>query len=114
MSRLRWPDSTNSVSEKPGTIHDGQPHSEVAAADEGVLIRGPVANVILCLVLGMDPRLHTEIVCCRPYMRRVDQRVFRGRAEQPCTNAGPRHRDASVATAGGAKWQTAHSKISSA
>ncbi len=21
MSRLRWPDSTNSVSEKPGTIH---------------------------------------------------------------------------------------------
>ena len=23
MSRLRWPDSTNSVSEKPGTIHCG-------------------------------------------------------------------------------------------
>ena len=23
MSRLRWPDSTNSVSEKPGTIHRG-------------------------------------------------------------------------------------------
>ena len=22
MSRLRWPDSTNSVSEKPGTIHE--------------------------------------------------------------------------------------------
>ncbi len=22
MSRLRWPDSTNSVSEKPGTIHN--------------------------------------------------------------------------------------------
>ena len=59
----------------------GQPHSEVAAPDEGVFIGGPVANVILCLGRGMDPRLHTEIVCCRPYMRRVDQRVFLGRAE---------------------------------
>ena len=30
MSRLRWPDSTNSVSEKPGTIHS---HA-VSAPDE--------------------------------------------------------------------------------
>ena len=26
MSRLRWPDSTNSVSEKPGTIHNVPVH----------------------------------------------------------------------------------------
>ena len=29
MSRLRWPDSTNSVSEKPGTIHNVRPHSSL-------------------------------------------------------------------------------------
>ncbi len=28
MSRLRWPDSTNSVSEKPGTIHWAHPTAD--------------------------------------------------------------------------------------
>ena len=34
MSRLRWPDSTNSVSEKPGTIHHLEPDSTRGAAPD--------------------------------------------------------------------------------
>ena len=42
MSRLRWPDSTNSVSEKPGTIqHDGDrivaPDAETVQSCDGIL-----------------------------------------------------------------------------
>ena len=36
MSRLRWPDSTNSVSEKPGTIQSG----EVRGAANDPRLRG--------------------------------------------------------------------------
>ena len=35
MSRLRWPDSTNSVSEKPGTIHFYELGGDVACPKHG-------------------------------------------------------------------------------
>ena len=34
MSRLRWPDSTNSVSEKPGTIHLAESQLEIEVTRE--------------------------------------------------------------------------------
>ena len=62
MSRLRWPDSTNSVSEKPGTIHlviemEPQPGRAVARKpDLGVLAMRALRPVaILALEERGDP-----------------------------------------------------------
>ena len=56
----------------------GHPHSDVASADQGPLVRGPVANVVLGFVLRMDPRLHILIVYRRLYTGRGDQRALPG------------------------------------
>ena len=56
----------------------GQPHGDVASADQGALVGGPVLDVILGLVLRMDPRLHVTIVRPRrPQDQPTDNRLRR-------------------------------------
>ena len=54
------------------------PHGDVASADQGALVGGPVLDVILGLVLRMDPRLHVTIVRPRrPQDQPTDNRLRR-------------------------------------
>ena len=39
-------------------IRDGQPHRHIAASNKGLIVGRPVRNAVLCLVPGMDLRLH--------------------------------------------------------
>ena len=59
MSRLRWPDSTNSVSEKPGTIHSG---SSVRARSHHAL-GGPVVPE----TIGQCEAEHVRVEVCDVY-----------------------------------------------
>ena len=55
----------------------GQPDGDVASADQGTIIGGPVPDVVLCLIGGMDSRLHPSSLVCR----------LRNLTPDSCTNA---------------------------
>ena len=42
----------------------GQPDGDVASTDQSAIIGGPVLDVLLCLVRGMDSRLHPSSLVC--------------------------------------------------
>ena len=42
----------------------GQPDGDVASTDQRAIIGGPVLDVVLCLVRGMDSRLHPSSLVC--------------------------------------------------
>ena len=42
----------------------GQPDGDVASTDQCAIIGGPVLDVVLCLVRGMDSRLHPSSLVC--------------------------------------------------
>ena len=49
----------------PGDGRRGQPDGEVASTDQGAIVGGPVPDVVLRLVRGMDSRLHPSSLNCR-------------------------------------------------
>ena len=55
----------------------GQPDGDVASTDQSAIIGGPVLDVVLCLVRGMDSRLHPSSLVCPP----------RNLTPDSCTNA---------------------------
>ena len=65
-----------------------QPH--VAAFDQRLLVRWPVANAILVLVLRIDLRSHVEIVH-RQRSQRTENLPLPCAADRLCTNAADRH-----------------------
>ena len=42
----------------------GQPDGDVASTDQSAITGGPVLDVVLCLVRGMDSRLHPSSLVC--------------------------------------------------
>ncbi len=54
----------------------GQPDGDVASPDQGAIIGGPVLDVVLRLVRGMDSRLHPSSLAClsKPHTGFVHQR----------------------------------------
>ena len=42
----------------------GHPDGDVASTDQSAIIGGPVLDVVLCLVRGMDSRLHPSSLVC--------------------------------------------------
>ena len=80
MSRLRWPDSTNSVSEKPGTIQSGSSGQRV----EKVTTR--VAYVMAGRGLAVPPRHHRRRTAERLTLN-LSRRTSRARS--PCRGSGP-------------------------
>ena len=57
----------------------GQPDGDVASADQGAIIGGPVPDVVLRLIRGMNSRLHPSSLVCR----------LRNLTPDSCTNATP-------------------------
>ena len=56
--------SARSVRFPGGDGRRGQPDGDVASTDQSAIIGGPVLDVVLCLVRGMDSRLHPSSLVC--------------------------------------------------
>ena len=77
----------------------GHPHRHIAASNEGLVIGRPVRNAVLCLVPGMDLRLHPCSVAPAEGPEKCGPRRPT-RSGYSCNNASPR-REGSPPTSSG-------------